>query len=214
MDRDTAVTRIQDGLGFRTDLSSKIVLRLQEAQRKFEKGKTLPWFLKDWNTLTLTISTSSISYPATLIREVEKERFYYIDDDDKIVRLIKKGLEAAQDAYPDTATSPAVAPLVYASDDANSRWNFYPAPADATYTIYALLYVGGDVLTTNVENVWLLNAPELLIGEAGFRMAQDLRDGDAMTTFKALRDDAWDAIFRETIAREDANRLSHLGEDF
>jgi hypothetical protein len=53
-------------------------------------------------------------------------------------------------------------------------------------------------------NDWLTYAPEWLIGEAGFRLAKDLRDTTAVDLFDDMRQRARAASFGELIADEDA----------
>src|SRR5688572_18012393 len=83
--RSTAVQRINDGLGFRADghsLESKIILRLQEAQRELEKGKTLPKFLiLEDQTLTLLAGDHTIALPSNFIREDDENRIHYTPPD-------------------------------------------------------------------------------------------------------------------------------------
>ena len=69
MTRDEAVARIQEGLGFRSSLSSVIIARLKEEQRDLERGKTLPPFmLLEGQTLSLTASINFVALPATFLR--------------------------------------------------------------------------------------------------------------------------------------------------
>lgn len=209
MDRDTAVARIQDGLGFRTDLAAKIILRLQESQRNLEQGKTLPWFLIiEDATLSLADRANTVTIETGFIREVDWQPMRFIDTSSgsaKPKKVPKRTFENAIDAYGDLQDGP---PKVYVLR--KSDYYFFPT-ADQAYTLYHSYYKKGDVLTTNIENVWLLNCPELLIGDAGARMAADLRDDFAVDLFGRMRDAAWQAVFNETIMREEAARRQQVG---
>src|SRR5215475_14542458 len=70
--RDDAVTRINDAIGFRAaghSLEPKIIMRLQEAQRDLEKGKTLPKFLLlEDQTLALAQGEHAIPLPTNFSR--------------------------------------------------------------------------------------------------------------------------------------------------
>lgn len=206
MIRDVAVTRIQYGLGFRTDLADTIVLRMQESQRNLEQGKTLPWFLQYDSTLALLDGVSTVSIETGFIREVEFYPMRYVDaNTQQILKIRKVTFEDGLDAYSDAADA---SPKVYSVGATN--YTFFPIP-DANYTIYHTIYKKGVTLDTNNENVWLLNAPEVIIGDAGARIATDLRDADAVQLFKNMRDAAWQAVFNETIMREEAARKQSVG---
>ena len=60
-------------------------------------------------------------------------------------------------------------------------------------------YQKAVVLDTNVENLWLANASELLIGGAGLRIAMDLRNKSATELFDVMYKKARLAWFNETI---------------
>lgn len=199
--RDVAVTRIQDGLGFATRQSDKIVLRLQEAQRELEMGKTLPPFLlQEAQTLTLLIGTNSVALPAGFLRIDDQFRPYFIGTGatSPTFLSVKRAYTDALDAvFDDTAAGPKV--LVIGRSTISFINN-----ADATYTIFWQYYKAADSLATNIENAWLANAPEWLIGEAGWRMAMDLRDKDAVTVFDNLRKTGRAAVFGEIVADEES----------
>lgn len=206
MDRDTAVTRIQDGLGFRTDLTEKIHARLQEAQRELERGKSLPWFLiEEDDTINLSEGANEVSLPDRFIRETEYPTMRYTDSDGNNVRVPKKDFNDALDAYGDSDDS---APKVYAL--LKDSFYFFPT-ADDDYTLTLSYYKGAQVITSNIENAWLEHAPEWLIGEAGIKIALDTRDQDAMKIFTDMRDKARDAIMSEHYWRQDMARSRSIG---
>ena len=212
MTRDQAVARIKQGLGFRTDRDDEAVLMLQEAQRFYEQGKTLPWFLIEEGTLSLVYLTDPnvVALPDGFIREVERRNgVYYTTDEGAKVVLKKKNWGDALDAY--SEEEPA-APEVYVL---RSSSVYFLPDASEDFTINFPYYKKADVLENpSDENVWLENAPELLIGEAGYRLAGDMRDERAMKiVFDPMRKMAWDAVMRETIAREEASLLQSMGSD-
>lgn len=224
--RDVAVQRINDAIGFRPSgnpLEARIVLRLQEAQRDLERGKTLPRFLivEDYS-FTLVAGDHSVSLPTGFIREDDDtrirffpstsevptflERKYYID-------AVQANIRSATD--PDTTAEP-VAPSVYVIR--KSTIDFINV-ADQDYVLYMNYYKAAELLTSNVENAWLvadiatptLGAPEWLIGEAGYRMARDLRDKEAMEVFADMRQAGRAACFGEILASEDASGPIQMG---
>ena|SRR5690348_4490079 len=197
MDRDTAVTRIQDGLGFRTGLSDKIILRLQEEQRDLERGKTLPDFLLlEGQTLAFLSGTSSVALPASFLRR-----------SDRLPRYTPTGVTISQtipwreydEAYETFSASDPAGPKVAVIR--NSTILFFPA-ADTNYTITWDYYAKAALLTSNIENLWLANAPELLIGGAGLRMAKDIRNQAAIALFGDMYKQARATWFSETVVQE------------
>lgn len=199
--RDIAVTRIQDGLGFATRQTDKIILRLQEAQRELELGKTLPPFLlQEAQTLALAVGTSSVALPTGFLRIDDQFRPYFLTTGatSPTFLSVKRAYTDALDAnYDDTPVGPKV--MIIRRTVVSFVNN-----ADADYTIVWQYYKAADVLTTNIENAWLANAPEWLIGEAGWRMAMDTRDKDAVTIFDNMRKTGRAAVFGEIVADEES----------
>lgn len=197
MDRDLAVTRVQEGLGFRSDQVSTIISRLQEAQRELERGKTLPKFLLvEDQTLSFLQATSSVALPSNFLRRAEKELRYRPSETDKYAFVPWKNYNDAYKAYSNvTASGPKVASL------RTSSIFFFPE-ADRDYTLYWDYYVKDDLLTSNIENLWLANAPELLIGFAGARIARDDRNKSAEALFGTMYNEARLAWFNETVVEE------------
>lgn len=210
MDRTAAVARIQRGLGFRTDQSDNAIACLQEAQRKLEMGRTLPWFLRvEDATINILAGNSVVALPTDFLRPIDDEpmRYTTLSAGSTRVRYIeRKELQQALQTFGD---SNAAGPQVYALR--GNSFFFMPTP-DVNYTVTYTYFKRADPLTSNIENAWLANAPEVLIGNAGLALAYDLRDQDAVKIFTTMRDDAAGALFREIIAREEAGRLRRKGQ--
>lgn len=207
MDRDTAIQRIQRGLGFRTDLSSEIALAMQEQQRLLELGKTLPWFLlQEDQILTLPVATRSVNLPTGFIR-MEDEGFFYTSTEDGEIEVIRRPYAEARDFYADRD---AGGPEAYSLR--KTSFYFFPEP-DTGYSLTYSYYKQADVLTTNVENAWLAYAPEVLIGAAGVSIATDVRDATAVQTFTALYTVGMNALMAEIAAREENNMPRALGRN-
>lgn len=209
MTRDEAVTRIQNGLGFTSSASTYIISRLQEAQRELEKGKTLPKFLlQEDQTLTLVDGTSTVALPTGFIRKSENDPIRYLPTGEETpYYLVERQFASALTAYAQTDAS---GPKVYAIRKATIE--FFPT-ADRTYSLTWSYYKHDAVLSTNIENEWLKaeNAPEWLIGEAGYRIAFDRRDKDAMALFGDMAKKARAALLAEIIAADDSGGPYFLG---
>lgn len=202
MDRDTAVQRIQDGLGFRSDKSDTIVLRLQEEQRDLEKGKSLPRFLlQEDQTLSVTSGSQSLTIPTNFLRRYHSKLRYKATGETKYTYISWRDYDAAELAYYDS--DPAGPKVVVLR---KSEIKVYPEP-DNDYTIYWDYYKSDTVLTSNVENTWLANAPELLIGGAGLRMAKDLRNKDATALFNDMLKAARISVFGDIILEDDDDEI-------
>lgn len=212
MDRDTAVLRINDGLGFMAAgnaLEAKIILRLQEAQRDLEKGKTLPKFLIEEDAaLTLLATTHTVALPTGFLRVDDEVPIHYTPaDSDLPVFLSKKFYNDAVLANI-RETNEAAGPTVYVI---RKTVIDFVTTADTDYALLWNYYKAADLLTTNVENAWLANAPEWLIGEAGLRMAMDARDKTAVEIFSSMRQAGRAAQFADDIADEEAGGPLQMG---
>jgi hypothetical protein len=202
--RTEAVRRINDGLGFRPDghsLEPKIILRLQEAQRDLEKGKTLPRFLiREDQTITLLAGGHSALLPADFIREDDDNRLHFFNVSSDIAQYLKP--KRYSDAVvANLREQGPIGPSVYVIRASTID---FITKADVNYTLTWNYFASDQILTVDVENGWLREAPEWLIGEAGYRIAKDARDPDAVTLFDGLRTQGRAACFGDIIADEDA----------
>lgn len=206
--RDVAITRIQNGLGFRTDRAAEIALRLQEAQRDLEKGKTLPKsLLVTGNVLSLISGDNYVNLPADFLRRAGN--FTYTLAASEVPRFVTwKGHQDAIESYWDEdLSSPQVAVLE------PTLIRFYPG-ANENISLTWNYYKRAAILTTNIENEWLeeeQGIPEWLIGEAGYRMAFDTRDQHAMTLFDNMRKTARASLFSDIVLQEDNEEQLVMG---
>lgn len=205
--RADARSRIQRGLGFRSDLSDEINDAILEAQDELEGRATLPWFLIEEDATMATVAdTATIALPTDFIRETE-DPFRFTDSDGEARVIEKREFEAAQRAYPG-ATTESDYPFVYALR--LNTFHFFPTP-DAAYTITYSYYKKATQLTSDINNVWLANVPNLIVGRAGLILARDLRDPDAVGIFTRMADKWQDWLAREIANREVANFPQQLG---
>jgi len=209
MDRDEAVTEIQNTLGFRTDKAAEIVLALQRAQTKLEKGAVLPWFLQtEVASETTTKDEERVAIPSDFLREWEDDPLWYFvagtgGDDDTWTELAKEDLAFARDKYPGSG-----APVVYVLDV--SYFRIFPTP-DAVYTLKMIYYKTDTLLTTNVTNLWLTHLPYLMVGEAGRLFVPGLRDKDAQKQFLEWAAEGRREMLVENEARMNSSRRFVMG---
>lgn len=177
--RSVAVSRIQQGLGFRSDLADAIVDALQEAQREFEIGATLPWFLVEEDaTVATTASSHSIAYPSGFLRLVEEEGPYYTDATTGLRYLEIRPYDEMLKYYTDyEAGAPRALSI------RKGQIDVFPLP-DAAYTITLSYYKAAEVLDSDIENAWLANVPDLLLNRAGMLIAEDLEHSVAYQKFE------------------------------
>lgn len=180
MTRNEAIALVQQGLGFRTDLQEAIILAMQEAQRRLEMGRTKPWFLVEEDAeLAITAAVQSYDFPTGgFLGFAEDEEPYYTASGatGKTYLAIRDRVDASK-AYNGATTG---APRVLAIRKAS----FYIEPVpDTSYTVYYSYYKPADVLTADIENVWLANVPELLYNLAGIIVAEDVQDQEAQDKF-------------------------------
>lgn len=208
--RSEAISILKEGLAFLTGTGqdASIILRLQQAQRLLEQGRTLPRFLvQEDQTLSVTSGDDEISLPTGFIREADGESLHYTDSSTGDRYYLEK-LEALQQAEQRFYETDPGRPRAYVLR--NSTVAIYPE-RDTVYTLYWSYYKKADVLTSDVENAWLANAPDVLIGRAGMLMAQALRDKDGYAYFTELYTLAWKGILADDILRAEAATLPEMG---
>lgn len=203
--RSAAVARIQQGLGFRSDQADAIVSALLEEQRDLEKGETLPEFmLREDQSLNLVAGTNSVALPTDFLRRAKTLIHYVPIYSTRSKDIPWRDFDEARNAY---SRFDPHGPEVVAIRQ-STLW-FEPLP-DQNYTLTWSYYRKADLLTSDIENLWLANAPELLIGGAGVRIAQDMRNQTAVQLFATMRQRAKDSVFKETVLDE-ADDVQVLG---
>lgn len=212
MDRDTAVLRINRGLGFLAPghgQTNDVIQCLQEAQRDLERGKTLPKFLLlEDQPLLLAVGEHEVPLPEDFLRADDNNPLYYVADDSHLAhylqqyRYYRDAVHAvASQQRPDQPMQTTDAPWLYViRKDVIDFITF----ADRSYDLVWNYYRRDAVLTTNIENLWLANAAEWLIGEAGIRMAADKRDKGGIELFTNVMQKGRMAVYADDLAAEDA----------
>lgn len=224
MTRDEAVQRINEGLGFRpagNPLETSIQAKLREAQRDLERGKSLPKFLLQQDqTFTLVAGTHTVALPAGFLREDDDNLPHYMPTATSSLPVF---LERRQ--YEDAVLGLTRIPVTPKGPTIYVRRRGvldFIIPADVNYTLTWSYYKAAVVLNSNITNEWLVDdpynvdgllvgAPEWLIGEAGFRMAQSLRDDKAVQLFDGMRTQGRAACFGEDLVSETSGGPLQMG---
>lgn len=208
--RSAAISRIQRGLGFRTDLTDEIIAALKEAQRLLERGRTLPYFLlQESQSFSVASGSAEISLPTGFLREKEDERFHFTSSEsDELVFLEKLGFNVLKGRFADEDDGEPAAYCIRKS-------TVIIAPdRDTDYTLTWSYYKTGTALDSDIENEWLeeeYGAPEVLIGKAGMIMAEDLIDAEAFAKFSKMYAEAWTGMIADDIERQDVGRPLLMG---
>lgn len=207
MDLITAVSQMQQILGFRTDLVENCKTALASVQREMEgSNRTLPNFLiLEDQAISILAAAQDVALPDLFLREVEGEGPNYTGDLG-YVYLRKLTKSEAKSFYFDTDPGP---PAAYVRT--NTTLRFYPVP-DIAYTVYWDYYASSAFPETNTEtNLWLTNWPELLIGKATMQIAADIQNQVAYGRAKELYE-LWNTKWMAYLAAdEDANMPRAMG---
>lgn len=212
-----AVKRVNDAIGFRPDghsLEAVIARRFAEAQDELEMGKTLPRFLlQEDQSLVLALGAHTVNIPAGFARADDERPISYVVTGTSRPKFLqqKRIYKDAIDAFSgsDFTTTgfkvyvirnTVIDFIINAPSTTTFTWNYYK---------YAAAFALGS------ENEWLAHktAKYWLIGEAGYRIAYDLRDANAKTLFDDMRQKGRAATFGDILAREDQGGPLVMGAD-
>ena len=201
-----AVDTIGYRLGNRTDLDDRIAAEIRLAQVELEQGPDLPWFLvSEVAYATTSAGEERLGLPSDFLREYEEGCLWLYDADQSIpwIQLGKESLEDLRAATEQELIDPSGAPTHYAVSGGYFR--LFPTPDD-TYTIKMVYYKKATTLTADADtNDWLTNAPEVLISEAGLKMAAHIKDASAMQAFQMTYDRAWNRLQLANAERKHVN---------
>lgn len=180
---------------------------------ELEAEAFLPWFLiSNEATLTLTLGDRNVTLPADFIREYEDEDLWYYNADNAPSRRKLEKADVDDTTKWGLESSPGE-PELYAL--VGSQFILDKDP-DATAVLGSLkfrYYARSVPLTSsNLTNVWTLNADWLLLQRLGGVMArQYIRDFDLATAFEDQANKAWFKLQQSHVAREQANRRAQMG---
>lgn len=214
MNRGQAIARIQEKLGFATNLSSNIASALQDVQVELEGEQYLPIFLKTSQNLSTTIGQRAVHAPSNFIREDPDQALSYVDSNQEYHTLIKDITSFLNSSFGTLTEGPPQAySLLHSPSFPNTGFAFgmFPLP-DAVYTV-ACFYYGNDTTLSSdsIENKWLKYAHDLMIGMAGKRIAEAKRDKDAIAFFTNLEAQGRRRLNYSGIAQEVENRVYRMG---
>lgn len=218
--RSEAITIIKRGLGFRQTQEPTIIAALQAQQRDLEQGKTLPsWLLSYDVPITVTANNATITLPSGFLRFHDDYEMYYTNADGANVFLPRKNYTEAYQAFVASGdedgdlieTSSTGYPSVFVARGKTSGI-LVPTPT-VSFTAYLTCYVGAAKLDSDIENAWLANAANLLIGLAGVQVANTLRDKDAVMAFTTMAKSGFASYLGDVVEDELAGRPLMMGRN-
>lgn len=210
-----AIAIIKRGLGFRQTQDTAIIAALQAAQRILETGRTLPdWLLVTNEAVVVTPGVPDIVLPPRLLRLHDDHDLYYVNTSGGLTTLPKKHYGEAVEAYPVASSPPSGQyPKVFVQITKDAGL-LLPTPTVTTLTqVFLTYYRSAVVLNAEMENEWLLNAPDYLIGLAGMQVAGNVRDKDAIAMFTTMYKAGLGSFLGDVIEDELAGRALVMGRD-
>jgi len=219
--RSEAVTIIKRGLGFRQTQDASIIAALQEAQRDAESGHTLPaWIVNFGGSIEVEANHPFVVLPDDFLRMHDDFPLQYIrpapNNTAQIFiprltytdfRRIMTGSELGSLAIPTAADFPSGYILL-----SNRSLQLVPIPTN-DIILLVIYYAAQPVLDSDIENNWLKYAPNYLIGLAGVKVAQSLRDRGAMEKFNTMAQLGHKGLMGEIIEQELVGRTLIMGRN-
>lgn len=180
--RSEAITIIKRGLGFRQTQDSAIIAALKQVQRDLEHGHTLPsWLLVFDVAVPVVAGATTATLPTGFLRFHEEYPPFFVNSDGKSVEIPRRNSMEAGAAYGDSDSSYA---QVFVQRN-NTTIELVP-PFTSDTTLYLTYYKAAAVLDAEIENAWLANAANYLVGLAGVQVAGDVRDAGAQQKFSLM----------------------------
>ncbi|HSW65363.1 MAG TPA: hypothetical protein VLH56_18950 [Dissulfurispiraceae bacterium] len=193
-----AITIIQDRLGNRTGLATRIINEMQLVQRtELESGEVLPWFLLRSVALNLAPFGASCAVPDGFIREHDEGGIFGTSTDGQPFRMEKADYATLVQQEWESSGQPKAYALV------GETIYVFPSP-DLNYSLRLVAYYQ-DTLPTAVdttETLWMAHAPDAMIAAAGRRLCRYLRDKEMLMIFDVDLKEALRRIIISNTARE------------
>jgi len=226
MQRDTAVNQLLDQCGQRrsdTTLQQAAIDQFVNEQNEAERGPLLPWFLIQLYENASFVTVAGQNYVATptgFLREM--------DDDHADIGCLWYYNAAVSDPWvPVYKEDMSINKRKWGGDDQGYPRRYsvvggniylYPTPANVL-SLRLLAYFADTSLTgayggagSTTENLWLTEAPKLLIARAGKVVARAYaKDEASERTFKEAEGEAWATLLTHDTARKEAGIMRAMG---
>lgn len=208
MQRD-AIAAIIAGRLNRSDMTTNILGEMSLVQStQLEGAPFLPWFTEVTDsTLSITANLETVSVPASFIREVDGEGLFYLDPTTSLYKaIVKDDYDNMVKQLDATSTVPQAYAII------GSKYYFRPVPTQNLSLLLIYNQKLADPSTGNIENGWMLWAPDLVIGAVGFIIAsQYLQNPEQAQVFDLQRKEGIQRLNIMHEARAHANRDYRMG---
>lgn len=218
MTPDNAVSTIKGQLGnwTSTSIDTWCINEMNAAVRRLQRGPELPWFLYEdtdhaSTNLTLPANTERVALPSNFLREAEEMvqscvYKYEAGLDDVWTPLVKRDYSRIK------VENPGVG-VTYYYDIIGSYLYARYVPQEALTLRLIYFKKDTEIAAGSTETLWLANAPDLIIAEAGKVIAaQYLKDAEAAERFAARANEERALLMNEIIARNEANYMREMGD--
>ncbi len=195
------IEQINIKAGFRRDVP-KATMALTLAINHLENDRFLPWFLLSEYEHTLTCTNESrIPLPDRFLKGYEEGELYYLDDEGIPQLLYKADLDDAEAEY--QGASPG-APVHYAQT--GKYFRIFPRP-DKAYTLRMIYYKKSRTAWADPDNIniWLDEAPRLVIACAAIILMEDTRDIKGIQIQDAVREVERSNLLARNVERHEIN---------
>lgn len=174
-----------------------------------EADAFLPWFLSKSDEIELP-SNGVLELPEGFIREDEDEGVYLIHPQGDI-SLVKVD---ARDAYQMYKAGDTGVPKYYALVG-KGEMHFWPKP-DGEYLVRLSAYYREKTFSSlddQESNLWMEEAPGVILNCTGYMCAMIVRDDAAVTFFQRESQKAKEALFKRDLERRMVNQHNTFGGD-
>jgi hypothetical protein len=208
--RDDVFALLAQRLGNRTDLDARMQseLLLLQATILEGTGAFIPWFLESEEiTLTAVIGNPNIALPADFLGEIEESPLYLYDTSatDIYTKLAKDDRDILQQKH-------QAAGITKGYSVNASYIKLAPTP-DLAYSYRWRYYAKSASPTSNIENLWLKYAADLVIAELGAVMAKHLQNPTLEGIFHADAQTARNRLYVKHEALANTGRSYQMGDD-
>jgi hypothetical protein len=195
-------------LGQRSDIDQMIYAEIRQAQSTLEKTPPYPWFLE--TAVQTESDEGNALLPDDFIEMVEDAVYIIKATDDVTYYSPMVKLHGVDQEHASNVTWGTLGRPRYFSISGQALW-VIPGP-DKSYTFVFRYFQKDDVLSSpSSENLWSTRAEDLLVAEAGWHVARNIRDAEAAAMFGQDRAEARRRIAQETTSRRESMRRAVIG---
>lgn len=202
MIKSLAVARVQQLLGFRSDLLEEAGQALIESQEDAESGELgfLPWFLRSTLRILLPANSREIPLPNDYLREYDHERY--------ALWFTRAGPAVRVEYFSPSGdgTLKSGRPCYWVDSAALILDRSFNEAVDVEY----LYYRRDNTLEEDIENSWLRYGSRYMIGSAGVKML-GLENTNAARLFASMQLEGKAQLLRNDAAFRSGSKKPQFG---